>query len=69
MAELQEVRRLTDEEMEREDWDPEVEENPVALKMSDGRLIYPSADPEGNRPGCLFGHTGEEALYIVPEDE
>lgn len=54
--EIVDARKMTEEELEREGWRmPRLQEDPVALELDDGTIIYPSRDPEGNGPGSLFG--------------
>ena len=47
-----EVRLMTKKEMATECWN---NDEPVLLVLSDGTKLYPSADTEGNGPGCMFG--------------
>jgi hypothetical protein len=59
------VREMTDEEFEREGWYPHVEESTVVLELESGTILYPSADPEGNNPGTIFGIDADDALFIL----
>lgn len=54
------VRYLTDEEREDLDW----YNRSIVLQLSDGTLIWPSQDDEGNGAGALF--TTIESLPTVP---
>jgi hypothetical protein len=49
------VRAMTDIEMKAEGWDEENEFTPVCIVLSNGIILYASCDPEGNRPGVIFG--------------
>lgn len=48
------VRRMTDEEREREGWDDDPQPT-FALELDSGTVLYPSRDEEGNGGGALFG--------------
>jgi len=69
--EIAEIRRLTDAEVEREGWGHSRGANPPVLVLEDGTKLYPSADPEGNRGGALFGAGPGGDLFFVnpPEPE
>lgn len=63
---IEEVREMTDEEMEQEGWSTARGQNPMVLVLEDGSILYPSMDPEGNGPGCLFGYDpNEDAGFYV----
>lgn len=51
------VRTMTDKEMKNEGWQRNYHEsfNPTCFVLSDGSVIYPSRDFEGNGPGLFFG--------------
>lgn len=53
------ARAITKEEMESEGWDERYGMNCTVLVLEDGSLLYPSQDPEGNGPGCLFGKNSD----------
>lgn len=58
---ITEVREMTEEEIEREGWGRHRGHGAtMALVLDDGSVIYPSMDPEGNGPGCLFGYDPDE---------
>ncbi len=43
--------------MEENGWHTgSIHANPPVFELDDGTLIYPSADPEGNGPGAIFGN-------------
>jgi hypothetical protein len=44
-------RLMTRAELLAEGWE---DENAVVLELSDGSLLYPSRDDEGNAPGVFF---------------
>ena len=48
---IKRVREMTPTEMAREGWDYPT----TVIECTDGTLIYPSQDEEGNGPGSLFG--------------
>jgi len=54
------VRYLTEEEREELDW----HDRSVVIQLSDGTLLWPSRDDEGNGAGALF--TTIKALPTVP---
>ena len=51
------VRTMTDTEMLEEGWERAhySNVNPTCFELSDGSIIYPSRDEEGNGPGIFFG--------------
>ena len=64
------VRRMTGQELKREGWEEyRHTEAPICLEMSNGDLLYPSCDYEGNAPGALFGTSGGKTIYVLPPDE
>lgn len=64
---VQEIRQMTDAELEREGWDHHRGKTPTVIVFEDGTKIYPSKDPEGNGPGALFGiNTDDEAFIFDP---
>lgn len=54
------VRYLTEEEREELHW----HDRSVVIQLSDGTLLWPSRDDEGNGAGALF--TTLESLPTVP---
>lgn len=67
-AEIVAVRRLADGELAREGWDGQ--QPPVAFELSNGRLVYPAQDAEGNGPGALFAYDEAEGEYLrVPAEQ
>lgn len=69
---VKEVRRMTDEELDREHWDS-IPASPVVVVFENGTRIYPSQDPEGNGPGALFGMMEvdgkQQPIQVRPTDE
>jgi len=57
------VRKLTQEELERESWEG-YEDEVTALVLNDGSLVFASSDGEGNNPGLLFIQKGGEKFNI-----
>lgn len=62
-----EVRPMTEEEMRRESWS----RGTTAIVLSNGAILYPSQDEEGNGPGELFGYDPKEksTFYVFPSKE
>jgi hypothetical protein len=58
------IREMTDVEMANEDWHGY--QAGVMLVLEDGTKIFPSQDPEGNGPGCLFGINKDGSFYVTP---
>ena len=60
---IKSVSYLTKNEAEQMYWDS----RPIVLEMTDGTLLFPSAEDEGNNGGALFGQTakGEEITCPV----
>ena len=59
------ARAITDEEMKAEAWEPRYGMSCTVLVLDDGSLLYPSQDPEGNGPGCLFGKDPDGAAVSL----
>jgi hypothetical protein len=60
---ITDVRALTKAELKKEGW--EERDGPVVvLVLSNGAILYPSRDPEGNGPGVLFGTKGKKAFLL-----
>jgi hypothetical protein len=51
------IRPMTEDEMLDEFWLKD--EIPMVLVLSNGTILYPSADIEGNDAGALFGKTSD----------
>ncbi len=63
---IKNVRRMTDEEKEREGWDSP-RQNIAVIELDDGSTLYASRDGEGNGPGALFGTNSDgETIYVNP---
>lgn len=60
MKKIVRVRYMTHEEANEMGWT----ERPVVITLSDGTMIYPSRDDEGNGGGALF--TTNEANPVLP---
>jgi len=52
------ARYMTKEEADNMGW----YHRPVVLQFTDGTVLYPSSDDEGNNAGALFGQTKTEEL-------
>ena len=57
------VRKMTTDEHRREGWQKDGET--IVLELSDGTLIYPSRDAEGNNSGVLFGADAEGKNFFT----
>lgn len=57
------MRRLTTSELDHEGWNED--ERVLALLLSDGSMLYASADAEGNRGGALFGRGADGTTFLV----
>lgn len=68
---ITDVRQMTDEEMEENGWHTgSIHANPPVFELDDGTLIYPSADPEGNGPGAIFGNQPDGTpITIIPQTD
>lgn len=63
---VKKVRYLNKAELAREGWD--IREKVPALEFTDGSLLYPACDFEGNGPGALFGITpAGETTWVTPK--
>jgi hypothetical protein len=56
---------MTDDEVDAEGWTRPGDAEPVALELSNGQVMYPAADAEGNGGGALFGYTDRDG-EVVP---
>lgn len=64
---VENIREMTDEEMETEGWNPNTTHTrPAAIEFDDGAVVYASTDPEGNGPGALFGMRGDTPFAFAP---
>lgn len=61
---IKSVRHLTPEEMEEEGWEHYTHKQVICIELSDGTLLYPSRDAEGNGPGEIFGQSEGQAIMI-----
>ena len=59
------VRTMTTAEKEAEGWDHSYLNETSVLVLSDGSVIYASADYEGNGAGALFGRTNTGEHFTV----
>lgn len=58
---------MTDNEMLEEGWERMhyTNINPTCFVLSDGSIIYPSSDEEGNAPGMFFGVVDNSHIAIT----
>ncbi|MDA0753923.1 MAG: hypothetical protein O3A49_04530 [Candidatus Marinimicrobia bacterium] len=61
---IKEVRVMTKQEMVDEGWTDLYYNPPAVIVLSNGVIIYPMADPEGNGPGCLVGKDDKQSFYF-----
>lgn len=54
------VRPLTEDECKQFAWEYDYNDNAMALFFTDGTVVVPSCDPEGNGAGFLFVIPSEE---------
>ena len=59
------VRRMADEELEREGWAKLAHGVAPVIELDDGATIYPARDEEGNGSGALFGATAAGDLVMI----
>jgi len=57
------VRYLTDQEMKGMGW----HNKSIVLELSDGSLLFPSSDDEGNDAGALFGQSRDNKSLTFPK--
>ena len=55
-VQIKKVRKMSAQEMDDEGWSGSP---PSVLVLSNGMLLYPSRDGEGNGPGAFFITTGD----------
>lgn len=67
-ATITDVRPMTDDELRDEGWQCR-HGPPVALELSSGAVIYPSADPEGNGGGAIFGYDDDQRFWLPPRGD
>jgi hypothetical protein len=53
---------MTTSEMNREGW---YGYPPPVIELSNGTLLYPSQDDEGNSPGALFGLGSDGDTFML----
>jgi putative sterol carrier protein len=59
---IKKVRYLTAEEVESLGWSASA----VVLELSDGTMLFPSRDDEGNDGGAMFGQGGDGEELTFP---
>ena len=64
---IQRVRRMSPAELEANYWYPDSEA--LVIELTDGTLLYPSQDEEGNGPGVLFAQTAEGQVFTLIDRE
>jgi hypothetical protein len=59
------VRTITQAEKDAHGWGEDYKNDTAVLVLSDGSVIYASADYEGNGAGALFGRTNTGERFTV----
>ncbi|WP_254824871.1 hypothetical protein [Haloglomus halophilum] len=59
------IREMTPAELDREGWITQHGSSIPAIELESGILLYPSADPEGNGPGALFGIDADDTAFAL----
>lgn len=60
------IRPMTEAEMEKEGWIQGRNRGEAsAIVLSNGTVIYPSCDEEGNAPGVLFGVEADGTAFAL----
>jgi len=57
---IENVRRMTDEELDDNYWFVARVQNPPVLELGDGSVLYPAKDTEANGPGELCVRTPDQ---------
>lgn len=57
------IRPINNQELAQEGWDHYF--CCMVIVLDDGAKLYPSRDPEGNSPGCLFGELADGTPILV----
>jgi len=61
------IRNMTKEELTEEGWEFSNPLSTTVIVLSNGTIIYPSADDEGNGPGVLYGKVPNVGgIYVHP---
>jgi len=60
------IRPMTAVELSREGWVSNAYDSGVAVVLSNGAVLYPSQDSEGNGPGALFGCRKGKSFMVMP---
>lgn len=59
---IKKVRYLTEDEMNSNMW----YKRGVVIIFTDGSMVYPVADDEGNESGVMFGQDTKGKQYVLP---
>lgn len=62
------IRPISKSKLDAEGWTQTRSMVCMVIELDDGTSIYPSSDPEGNRPGCLFATLPCGTDIYVPEE-
>lgn len=62
-ARIAKIRTMTREEMKINGWSPSI--SPAfAIELDNGVVLYAASDYEGNEPGAIFGHLGDQTFTV-----
>ena len=64
-ATVKAIRPMTSRELKAEGWSFSQWHIPTVIELSDGSILYPSQDEEGNGPGALFGVTSKGQHIVI----
>jgi len=59
------IRPMTEDELRKEGWLDLNYPAPSAIELSNGIVLYPSQDEEGNGPGALFGNDPKTGAFML----
>lgn len=62
------VRPMTDVEASAQGWTFSMDGAPLVIELDTGVVLFPSQDPEGNGPGCVFGDYQGTGFYVGEDD-
>ena len=60
---IKKIRPMSVEELAAEGWEDST--TSILIELTDGTLIYPSSDSEGNSPGALFGTNEKDGAFAL----
>lgn len=57
------IRKMTSKELDAEYWP--TDSDVPCIELSNGLVLYPSRDEEGNGPGCIFGRNEDGSTFML----